>query len=187
MTKLICGAALGVAALSLGACATVTRGDSTAWEVRTSPPGASVKTTNNMQCDSTPCSLRMPRRSEFDATITKAGYKPLTVHVTHKISGAGGAGMAGNVLIGGIIGAGVDVATGAMYDLTPNPVDLALEKDDVPAAPLAAAPAAAPAVTPAPAATPAPASAPAAAPAPTPVASNDVSPAPAGAPGAAAK
>ena len=29
--------------------------------------------------------------------------------------------MAGNVIVGGLIGAGVDVASGAMLDLTPNP------------------------------------------------------------------
>ena len=75
----------------------------------------------HMQCDSTPCSLKMARNAEFDATITKPGYKTLHVHVTHKIATAGGAGMAGNVLLGGIIGAGVDVATGAMYDLTLTP------------------------------------------------------------------
>jgi hypothetical protein len=85
-----------------------------------------------MVCDSTPCSLKMSRRSEFDATITKAGYKPLTVHVTHKIGNAGGVGMAGNVVLGGVIGAGVDVASGAMYDLTPNPVDVTLEREDAP-------------------------------------------------------
>jgi hypothetical protein len=80
----------------------------------------------------------MGRRSEFDATITKAGYKVAKVHVTHKISNGGGVGMAGNVVLGGIIGAGVDVASGAMYDLTPNPVDLTLEKEDPTAAPVAA-------------------------------------------------
>ena len=128
---------IAAAATSLGACATVTRGDHTAWEVRTTPPGASVKTSNNMQCDSTPCSLKMGRRSEFDATLAKVGYKDVKIHVTHKISNGGGAGMAGNVLVGGIIGAGVDVASGAMYDLTPNPVDITLEKDDAASVPMA--------------------------------------------------
>lgn len=121
-------------------------------EFKTNPPGAKVVTSNSMNCDSTPCSLTMARNSEFDATITKSGYKTLKVHITHKISGGGGAGMAGNVLVGGIIGAGVDVATGAMYDLTPNPVDVVLEKDEGPGAspvvaPAATAPATAPATT----------------------------------------
>jgi len=34
--------------------------------------------------------------------------------------------MAGNVLVGGIIGAAVDAGTGAMNDLVPNPVILQL-------------------------------------------------------------
>jgi hypothetical protein len=64
----------------------------------------------------------MPRRSEFVATIEKDGYETVTVNVTHQISGAGGAGMAGNVLVGGLIGVAVDASTGAMNDLVPNPV-----------------------------------------------------------------
>ena len=159
MMKLLWAAALGAGALSLGACATVTRGEHTAWEVRTTPPGAQVKTSNGMICDSTPCSLRMMRKDTFTATISKPGYKSVEVHVTNKVSGQGGLGLAGNVLIGGVIGLGVDAVTGASLDLTPNPVDLNLEKDvapDMAAAPSPmAAPAAAPMAPAAPVATPA--------------------------------
>lgn len=116
------------AASSLAACATVTRGTNTALEVQTDPAGAQVVTSNGHQCPSTPCSLKMPRKSEFTATISKDGYEPVTVQVTNKVSGAGGAGMAGNVLVGGLIGAGVDVASGAMLDLTPNPVVVKMVK-----------------------------------------------------------
>jgi hypothetical protein len=140
------------AVTGLTACATVTRGDHTAWEVNTVPPGASVKTTNGFFCDSTPCSIQMPRRSDFSADITKPGYKTLKVTVTHQIAVGGGVAFAGNALIGGVIGAGVDLATGAALDLTPNPVSVTLEKDD--AASTAAAPMApvdAPAVATAPA------------------------------------
>lgn len=124
--------ALAAAGLSLAGCASVTRGSSTAWEIATSPPGAEVKTTNGMQCKSTPCSIKMKRRSDFVATVTKEGYKPVEVQVTHKIGNGGGMGMAGNVLVGGLIGAAVDGASGAMFDLTPNPVSLSLEKVDAP-------------------------------------------------------
>jgi hypothetical protein len=133
-------AALAAAAGSLAACATVTRGSSTAWEVNTTPPGATVRTSNGQACDSTPCSIKMSRKSEFSATIAKPGYKSVDVKVTTKISSAGGAGMAGNVLVGGLIGAGVDVATGAMNDLTPNPVNIVLEKEEAKPAVAAAAP-----------------------------------------------
>lgn len=48
--------------------------------------------------------------------------------------------MAGNVLIGGIIGAGVDLASGAMNDLTPNPLVVRLEPEPAAAKPELAAP-----------------------------------------------
>ncbi len=35
--------------------------------------------------------------------------------------------MAGNVLVGGIIGAGVDASSGAVLELVPNPVEVQLE------------------------------------------------------------
>ena len=105
----------------------------------------------------------MPRKSQFTATISKSGYKTVDIAVTNKISTGGGVGMAGNVLVGGIIGAGVDVASGAMLDLTPNPVNIVLEKQEgsgmatppspPPSAPLPPPPAVTNG-TPAPAATP---------------------------------
>jgi hypothetical protein len=36
-------------------------------------------------------------------------------------------GVAGNVLVGGIIGLGVDAATGASQDLVPNPLKVTLQ------------------------------------------------------------
>jgi hypothetical protein len=114
--------------LGLGACATVTRGSNDTWTVNTEPSGAAVKTTNQFFCEATPCTFKMARKAEFDVTITKAGFKTWTGHVTHHVSGAGGAGMAGNVLIGGLLGIGVDAYTGAMNDLVPNPLSVKLEK-----------------------------------------------------------
>jgi hypothetical protein len=74
--------------------------------------------------------MKMPRKSQFTATITKPGYKPVSVSVTNKVSGGGGAAMAGNVILGGLIGAGVDASSGAMLDLTPNPAIVKLEKEE---------------------------------------------------------
>lgn len=48
----------------------------------------------------------------------------MEVTVSPQVSGGGGAGMAGNVLFGGLIGAAVDAGSGAMHDLVPNPVDV---------------------------------------------------------------
>jgi hypothetical protein len=122
-------AVLAVAGMST-ACATVTRGSSQAWTVETTPGGAQVKTNIGFACDATPCTFKMPRKSEFDVTITKEGYKPYTTHVTHQMSGQGGTAVAGNVIVGGLIGIGVDAATGAGLDLKPNPLKVTLEPVD---------------------------------------------------------
>ncbi len=114
---------------TLGACATVTRGSEDAWVVNSEPSGAKVETTNGHQCAATPCAIKMKRKSEFTATLTKKGYKPATVQVSHKTAGAGAAGVAGNVLLGGVIGLGVDMYTGASQDLVPNPVTIKLEPE----------------------------------------------------------
>ena len=46
-----------------------------------------------------------------------------------EVVGAGAAGVAGNVLLGGVIGIGIDAATGASKDLKPNPVEVELEAE----------------------------------------------------------
>ena len=114
-------------AASSAACATVTRGTTEAWTVETDPGGATVKTTAGFACDATPCTFKMPRKSEFDVTITKPGYKPVTTRVTHQTAGAGAAGMAGNVILGGLIGVGVDAVSGATQEIKPNPLVVKLE------------------------------------------------------------
>ena len=131
---------------SLGACATVTRGTDEAFTVETVPSGAAVHTSNGFSCDQTPCVWRIRRNAEFQVTITKTGYKTVSTNVSHTTSGSGAAGMAGNVLIGGVIGIGVDAVTGASQDLKPNPLHVVLESD-TPAAP--PPPPAPPAVAPA--------------------------------------
>lgn len=121
------------ACLMLGACASVTRGTTEAWEVNSDPGGARVETSNGHACEATPCAIQMKRKSEFVATISKPGYRPAKIAVTHKTSKGGAGGMAGNILAGGIIGLGVDAATGATQDLVPNPGFAKLEVEGSPA------------------------------------------------------
>lgn len=118
------------AAFSVAGCATITRGTKDVFVVETDPVGASVTTSNGFSCNATPCSIKMPRKSDFEVTITKAGYKTWTGHVTNKVAGGGGAAMAGNVLVGGIIGAVVDGNNGSMLDLVPNPLVVKLEVEN---------------------------------------------------------
>jgi hypothetical protein len=119
------GAALMVTAL-LPACATVTRGTKQQLTIRTEPPGADVRLSNGMTCVS-PCDLRVRRKETFTANISKQGYQAVTVPMTSKMHGGGALALAGNVLIGGLIGVIVDVSTGALRDVRPGPIDLTLQ------------------------------------------------------------
>lgn len=139
--------ALAAAALTLPACATVTRGTSQNFTVESTPPGARVSTSTGFECDATPCSFRMPRKPGFTATVSMDGYVTQEIIVESKIGGGGAAGMAGNLLIGGVIGGAVDATSGAMNDLTPNPlvVELLTPAQDAERRRLAAAAVVAPA------------------------------------------
>ncbi|MBS0194218.1 MAG: PEGA domain-containing protein [Proteobacteria bacterium] len=105
----------------LGGCATITRGTTQAWSVQTDPVGADVRLSSGEQCK-TPCTLQKKRKDPFQVTITKDGYETVVTQIITTVKGAGAAGMAGNVIIGGIIGVGVDAASGATKDLIPNPL-----------------------------------------------------------------
>ncbi|VDS09000.1 hypothetical protein PARHAE_02188 [Paracoccus haematequi] len=115
------------AVLSVAGCATITRGSNDALIVNSTPTGAQVKMSDGQTCNNTPCTFKVPRKSELNVLITKDGCKHQQVRVTNKVANGGSAAMAGNVLVGGIIGAGVDASSGAMLDLVPNPVEVTLD------------------------------------------------------------
>jgi hypothetical protein len=113
---------VAAAALSLGACATITRGTEEDVQFYSEPAGAEVKTSNGMGCPSTPCTLKIPRKDQFQATFELPGYHPESIYVSTRMSGGGAAGMVGNVVVGGIVGVVVDGSSGATMDHSPNPV-----------------------------------------------------------------
>ncbi len=126
---------------SISACATITRGTTQQFVVETSPPGASVKTSNGFTCPATPCTFSMQRKEAFTVTVSKEGYAPHVAEIRSEMAGSGAAGMAGNILIGGLIGIGVDATSGALNDLTPNPLNLVLQPMGAPvAAPVTTSP-----------------------------------------------
>ncbi|GIX15703.1 MAG: hypothetical protein KatS3mg118_3662 [Paracoccaceae bacterium] len=101
-------------------CATVTRGTTSHVGFTSSPSGAEMRTSTGLSCI-TPCDLEIPRRQEFTAVFTHGGERR-ELRVTTRVAGEGAAGLAGNILIGGLIGAAVDVSTGATLEHVPNPV-----------------------------------------------------------------
>jgi PEGA domain len=109
-------------------CATITRGVHEKLSVISDPPGADVILSTGEK-GVTPATFVKNRRGDtFTVTISKPGYVSQTVKVESHGGGTGGTAMAGNALIGGIVGIGIDSATGAYDSLYPNPVSVTLVK-----------------------------------------------------------
>lgn len=133
MTKKLLPFALLGSAVLVSACATVTRGSSEDVQFISNPPGATVKTSLGNSCV-TPCTMEIGRRDTFTATFT-LDDQTREVFVDTEVAGEGvAAAGVGNALIGGVIGVGVDVATGAGLDHVPNPVVADFTNPAVPAA-----------------------------------------------------
>jgi hypothetical protein len=82
----------------------------------------------------TPCAIVAKRSADISVTFAKPGFETEVVTLTKEVPATGAAGFAGNVLAGGLIGMGVDAATGAAQDHKPNPVIVTM-KPIGPAAP----------------------------------------------------
>ena len=119
---------MAVACLLLGGCATVTRGTTQALTVDSTPIGATASFSNGERCD-TPCTLTLKRKYPVAVEVCRPGYATVTTRIVSEISGAGGTAMAGNVIVGGVIGAGIDAGSGAMKDLRPNPLRVELVEE----------------------------------------------------------
>jgi hypothetical protein len=110
-------------------CASVTRGTTENISIATTPSGATAEITGleiPTACV-TPCVVQAKRNADITVTVNKDGYEPQTIPLTKEIPGAGVAGFAGNLLLGGLVGMGVDAVTGAAQDHKPNPVIVTLQ------------------------------------------------------------
>lgn len=112
--------------LLLANCATVTRGTVNQVQIISEPSGAEARTSIGHTC-TTPCTLTVDRKSEFTVSYSKEGFAEASVPVATRLAGAGAAGLAGNILIGGVVGIVADAATGATLEHYPNPVSATLQ------------------------------------------------------------
>lgn len=112
--------------VAVSGCGSITRGTTENVTITSSPSDASISTSIGKYCPRSPYTIEVNRRTEFTAYAEKDGYKKGSIEIKTKVVGAGAAGFAGNVLIGGVIGMGVDAATGAALDHYPNPAHIEL-------------------------------------------------------------
>ena len=128
MKKVICLLALvlGVQFCGTG-CATIVTGGGEDQAVRfaSNPRGATVYVDDN-PVGQTPISVRLTRKDEHRVRIEHPGYKPY-----EKTIGSGfNEWILGNVIIGGLVGLGVDLLSGANPALDTNNVSAKMIKDD---------------------------------------------------------
>lgn len=111
----------------LSSCGSITRGTTENVTITSTPEDAKISTSAGQYCPRSPCTLNVKRRGDFTAFAEKDGYEKGSIEIKTKVGGGGAAGFAGNVLIGGVIGMGVDAATGAALDHYPNPAHIDLK------------------------------------------------------------
>ena len=123
-------------------CASATRGTTESISIVSTPPGATadVSGLDNPTACVTPCVVQVKRNADITVSINKPGYEPQVIPLTKEVAGAGGAGFAGNVLVGGGVGMAVDAVTGAAMDHKPNPVKVTLQPSRPASAPRPAKP-----------------------------------------------
>ena len=116
-------------ALPCFGCASVTRGTTENISIATTPAGATAEISGldiPTACV-TPCVVQAKRNADITVAISKEGYEPQVIPLTKEVPGTGAAGFAGNILLGGLVGMGVDAAMGAALDHKPNPVTVTLQ------------------------------------------------------------
>jgi PEGA domain len=112
--------------LFFSSCATITRGVHEKLKVESDPSGANVALSTGEKGVTPATFVELRRHDPFTVTVSKPGYASQTVNVTSHVGGTGGTAMAGNIILGGAIGMGVDAGTGAYDSLYPNPVKVTL-------------------------------------------------------------
>lgn len=118
------------AAMALASCASITRGVDNDVSIQYAPADAEVTTSLNHKCNTSPCTVNVPRKKSFQVIAKRDGYATEIVDVRTRVSGSGAAGFAGNIVAGGVIGMGVDAATGATLEHYPNPVIIKMKPLD---------------------------------------------------------
>ena len=105
----------------LGGCATIVEGSDQILTVSTEPAGAECELRRNGEVigvvNQTPGSVTVDK-SQYEITVScqLEGYEEAVGTVEPEFEGM----TAGNILLGGIIGIGVDAASGAMHEYEPN-------------------------------------------------------------------
>lgn len=115
----------------LTGCATIVGGGANQGvTLQSTPEGASytIHSSSGIQMGqgTTPSTVRLPRKNEYQIQITMPGYQPQT---TALIRGTNG-WIWGNLVFGWVLGFAIDFLTGSSYTLEPSLVQVTLQEAD---------------------------------------------------------
>jgi len=105
----------------VGGCCTIISGRNQSLPVVTNPSGARVIIDGIQQ--QSPCTLVLDRKHlVYQVRVEKDGYEPTEITLRKGVNGW----IWGNVLLGGIIGLIIDIATGSINKFTPTELEVSL-------------------------------------------------------------
>ncbi len=107
----------------LSGCASIIHGTTQNVGFASEPAGAQVTVDNHAVC-TTPCIASLKRKDNHIVKMDLNGYQEFEATLTRRASGW----VLGNILVGGLIGLGVDAVDGAMYKVTPAHLTATLVK-----------------------------------------------------------
>jgi len=113
-TRNLAALAALVCASALSGCGTITQGTSQDIAITSTPPGAHCELTRKGEhvasLDKTPGSVKVDKtKNDILLSCSLTGYQDASVN----LESGYGAGTFGNIILGGVIGWGIDSATGA--------------------------------------------------------------------------
>jgi len=115
---------LAIVALTCSSCATVVNGLSQDIPISSHPPGA-VVSVDGEQYGRTPLRVNLKRNKSHSVSASLEGYRTEHARIKPSLSGW----VFGNVLLGGLIGFGVDLISGGAFKLNPEQVNIPLAED----------------------------------------------------------
>lgn len=118
-----------VCVAEMAGCATIMHGTTQRVRIESTPAGARAAV--GSQTVTTPAEITLARGGIYIVNFDKAGYVPTYAHIVETTSGF----VWGNIALGGFIGAGIDYANGAAYDLEPATVSATLAPNPTAEAP----------------------------------------------------